>query len=38
VQVALSPTVNVPAPVTDVAGFPLPGRAVYVSLQWSYRP
>jgi vitamin B12 transporter len=38
VQIALSPTVSVPAPVVDIAGFPLPGRAFYVSLQWSYRP
>jgi iron complex outermembrane receptor protein len=38
VQVRLSPTVTVPAPITDIAGFPLPGRALYLSLHWSYRP
>jgi outer membrane cobalamin receptor len=26
-----------PAPLADVAGFPLPGRTFYVSLDWSHR-
>jgi hypothetical protein len=25
-----------PTALADVAGFPLPGRTVYVSLDWSY--
>nr|HEX4313962.1 TonB-dependent receptor [Kofleriaceae bacterium] len=33
-----SSTMTTPVPVTDVAGFPLPGRALYLSLHWSYRP
>ena len=28
---------STPAPLTDVAGFPLPGRSVFVSLHWSHR-
>lgn len=27
----------VPAALSDVAGFPLPGRTVFVNLEWSYR-
>ena len=25
-----------PTPLTDVAGFPLPGRSFYLSLDWTY--
>lgn len=27
---------DTPTPLTDVAGFPLPGRSFYLSLDWSY--
>ena len=41
VQVPLSPApsptfTSTPAPLTDVAGYPLPGRSFYVSLDWSH--
>jgi hypothetical protein len=32
-----SPTLTEsPTPLTDVAGFPLPGRSFYLSLDWTY--
>jgi outer membrane receptor protein involved in Fe transport len=35
---APSPTLTTsPTPLSDVAGFPLPGRSFYLTLQWSHR-
>jgi iron complex outermembrane receptor protein len=41
VQLPLSPPpsptfTQTPAPLTDVAGYPLPGRSYYVSMDWSH--
>lgn len=34
-QVQLDPVTQIPKALADVAGFPLPGRTLYVSLEWS---